>query len=705
MKILLNSEKEKYIETVDHFTLTPIKAITKGRSKDPVYYLKQPAFLDTETSHNHNEDDPIGWIYQWCLEFNGQYLIGRKPRELVAHIKQLSDYYELNDKKRLVIYIHNASYDMTYLYKFMNEVFGVPELLAIKPHKILTARYGGIEFRCSWLLSNMSLRKWGEKLGCKVLKLSGAIDYDVIRYQDSELDIDTDWRYMINDVAALKCCVYEEMKAGHDTIVSIPLTSTGYVRRDCRHAARKEQGFREWFKKTRLDVPTYTALFWSYAGGLTHGNRHLAGVTIPDVRHVDYKSFYPSNDMMRYLPMGEWSYIYDYLEMGAPLDDRLFQKYLNTYCCIIMIRFDDLRLKDGVTCPVISKNKIYNFHDCQFTINEAGTVGTDNGRVINCIGKPIIYCTELDLYWIFSQYDTNGYQVLKLFISQRGYDREAIRTVTNEYFKIKETLEKDSYFYFKSKNKLNSVYGMKSTNNVRSEVKMDPETGEWTELRDMSDDHIAEALDKYYKSYNSFNAFQHGVYITSWARFLLLSAIRDVVGYQNYIYCDTDSIFYKNDRKIRKRLYKFNQDIIELNKKLGLGVTNRNGDISYYGVLESEMPCKRFRFLHAKCYAFIDNRNRLQCIIAGVTSDNGKEKDDPEYVTREQELKDINRLTDGMIFKECGGTMSKYIDRPACEMLIDGHLTQVGAACIIKNIDKEIGGTVDGFNIYEVIER
>ena len=180
MKILLNSEKEKYIETVDHLTLTPIKAITKGRRKEPVYYLKQPAFLDTETSHNHDEENPIGWIYQWCLEFNGQYLIGRKPRELVSHLKQITDFYELDDKKRLVIYIHNASYDLTYLYKFMNEVFGVPELLAIKPHKILTARYGGLEFRCTWLLSNMSLRKWGEKLGCKVLKLSGAIDYDVI---------------------------------------------------------------------------------------------------------------------------------------------------------------------------------------------------------------------------------------------------------------------------------------------------------------------------------------------------------------------------------------------------------------------------------------------------------------------------------------------------------------------------------------------
>lgn len=704
MEIKLNSKKEKYIEVKEELShLRFIPKITKGRSKDPIYYLKQPLFLDTETSHNHDEEDPIGWIYQWCFEFHGEYIAGRYPSDLIKELKKLVDHYELNDKKRLVCFVHNLSYDHTYLYKYLRDAFGDPEILAVKPHKVLTARYGGLEFRCTYLLSNMSLAAWGEKLKCKVTKMVEAIDYNIIRYPDEELTL-TDWEYMVNDVAALKNCVYEEMKAGNDDILTIPLTSTGYVRRDCRKASRKEEGYRDWFKKTKLTYNTYIPLFWAYSGGLTHGNRYLAGQTLEDGDHIDFKSFYPSNDMLRYMPMGPWMFYYSYEERGSLMSFNELKPFLENMCCIVLVQFDNLRIKPGVTCPIVSKSKIYNFYDCGFYINDTNkTVGTDNGRVLYCSGKPLMYLTELDLYWVLDQYDNDGMKIYELYISERGYDRQCIRDTTNEYFTVKESLPKDGYFYHKSKNKLNAIYGMKSTNNVRSEVELDLYNGMWTETRDMSPEHIEEALKKYYASYNSFNNFSHGVYITAWARYLLLFVIRDVVGYQNYWYCDTDSVFYKSDPEIDKRLDAFNNEIIELNKSLNLGVINRDGNMSYYGVLEKEKHCNKFRFLHAKCYAYTTGQtDELHCVIAGVTSDNKKLKDDPEYMTREMELQDIDRLADGFIFKECGGTTSLYVDSEPHILNIEGHRVEVAAACILRQTTKEIGGTVDGFNIYEV---
>ena len=87
MEIKLNSKKEKYIEVKEELShLRFIPKITKGRSKDPIYYLKQPLFLDTETSHNHDEEDPIGWIYQWCFEFHGEYIAGRYPSDLIKEL-------------------------------------------------------------------------------------------------------------------------------------------------------------------------------------------------------------------------------------------------------------------------------------------------------------------------------------------------------------------------------------------------------------------------------------------------------------------------------------------------------------------------------------------------------------------------------------------------------------------------------------------
>ena len=116
-----------------------------------------------------------------------------------------------------------------------------------------------------------------------------------------------------------------------------------------------------------------------------------------------------------------------------------------------------------------------------------------------------------------------------------------------------------------------------------------------------------------------------------------------------------------------------------------------------------EEDCKEFRFLHAKCYAYKDYDDKLHCTIAGVTSDNKKLKTDPDYKTREDELGSLDNLADGMTFKECGGTTSLYIDRDIEYIDIGKHVVEVAGACIIRQTEKQIGGTVDGFNIYEVV--
>ena len=179
--------------------------------------------------------------------------------------------------------------------------------------------------------------------------------------------------------------------------------------------------------------------------------------------------------------------------------------------------------------------------------------------------------------------------------------------------------------------------------------------------------------------------------------------IKNIIGYPRCIYGDTDSAFYKSNKKIDHRLAIFNHEIIELNKSLGLGVPNRDGCVSYYGVLEKESPCLKFKFLHAKCYAFVDPKQNLHCTIAGVTSDNKRLPDDPLYMTREMELGTIEELHDNFTFKECGGTASNYdCDYEPQIMNVNGHNVEVAGACIIKQVTKTLGGTVDGFNIYEV---
>lgn len=702
LQVKLNRTGDYYVRPVNHYTYTDINTVVKGaQTKHPVKYLQTPIILDTETSHNHDEETPIGWIYQWCMEWHGEYNIGRSVEELIKTLRWIVDSYNLDDENRAVIYVHNLSYDMTYLSAFLYEEFGKGEILAIKSRKILTVRHGGLEFRCSYLLSNMSLAQWGKKLKCNIRKMTGAIDYDKIHYPDETDELTpTDWEYMINDVAALKECIYRAMYYDKDTIATIPLTSTGYVRRDTRRATRKDPNYRKWFMKCRLSVRAYQLCRYAFSGGLTHGNRFFGGKIVKDVGHIDYKSHYPSRQQLNYMPASAFKCYFD-KRIDGVLDPAAFAMLLEKQCCLIHIIFNNLRLKRGVTLPCLSKSKVRNYMMLRFT-NDWDTPGTDNGKVINVYGPTAIVCTELDLKWILDQYDNDGYEVQEIYVAERGPVPQCIRNVVNDYFIGKETLP-DGVLRDKQKNRLNGIYGMFATDICRLDVSYNYETMEWTEIKDPGEDVIEEKINKFYKSRNSFTYYAHGVWTTAWARDCLLDIVKNVVGYENYLYCDTDSVFYKESEEIEARIAAYNNEIIKRNKELGLGVINRDNDISYYGVLAHEDHCRTFKFLHSKCYGFTDDNDELHITIAGVTKDNRLPKNSPEYMTREQELGSLDNLEDGFIFEKCGGTRSVYVSYPPTQTIINGHTLQYAGACIIMNTTKELGGTVDGYEIMEVI--
>lgn len=695
----VNCKINKHVKLLDEFNLKPVSIVKKrGNPKKPVTYLKQPAFFDSETSYDHKaEKDPVGWVYQWAMEFNNEVVVGRNLVEWLLILKQINDYYELSEEKRLLCYVHNLSYDFTYFYQFLIGTFGTPEILAVKAHKILCARFGGIEFRCSYLLSNMSLALWGDKLGSTVRKMVGAIDYETQHYPDEELP-QIDWDYMLNDVLALKENVYREMLFYNDTCATIPYTSTSYVRRDVRKACSKDKTYRKWFRKTRLNADSYMKHIEAGAGGLTHGNRFYGGTTVYDVGHVDAKSHYPSMQQLKYFPDGQWLHYYSYSSDGR-LSDEVFKEQLETQCCLITIMFNNLKIKPGVTCPCVSKHKVLNFWDVTFK-NDMGKIGTDNGKVLYAYGNVMLTCTEIDLKWIFRQYNTDGYYITDLWTAERGKMKQPILDTVNSYFKNKETLP-EGQLRSKSKNKLNGIYGMTYTNPIRQEISLNYDTLEWVKEERKSYDELQEELDKFYASRNNFNSYSYGIYTTSWARDVLLTIIADIVGYDKYLYCDTDSVFYKKDPEIEKRLEEYNERMVNINKEKHLGVKNLKGKMSYYGVFADEGDLKQFRFLHSKCYACIDMNDKLQVTIAGVTKDNKQPKDHPDYITSAEELGDIENLHDGFIFRHCGGTKSQYIEAPVNTAIIDGHEVYYASRCIITTTTKELGGTVEGLEEWE----
>ena len=94
------------------------------------------------------------------------------------------------------------------------------------------------------------------------------------------------------------------------------------------------------------------------------------------------------------------------------------------------------------------------------------------------------------------------------------------------------TCQLKEYEYAKSKNRLNSSFGMTIQKLAIDEITY---TDKWEE----SKKELCEVLDFYYKSKNSFLIKQQGIYVTDHARRRLQESI-NICG-ADYVYGDTDS--------------------------------------------------------------------------------------------------------------------------------------------------------------------
>ena len=172
--------------------------------------------------------------------------------------------------------------------------------------------------------------------------------------------------------------------------------------------------------------------------------------------------------------------------------------------------------------------------------------------------------------------------------------------------------------------------------------------------------------------------------------------IKDV-GYENFLYCDTDSIFFIDNDKSEKIIHDYNSSIIAKCENLGYYVINRDKEKSYFKTFEDEKEnIKEFRSLHSKCYGFIDGKDELNVTIAGV-SKVGRNKR-----TIAKELRSLDNLKDGFQFVYCGSTKSKYLVSDCTIESINGHLTEYADSCIITDNIKTL--SYDSINEYEESE-
>lgn len=700
-----------------------------------IYYGTEYVSIDTETADNHDEEKPITWINTIQVKFNGKEYLFRKPMELIGWLQWLINEYRLNRQYRILIIIHNLSFDISFLIPYFQLYLPAKDDINIlnNRHKIKAYRQGGLDFRDTLALTNKSLDRWGKDLDVEHKKLVGIYDYDRIIYQDSILD-KNDIDYDMFDVRCLHECFEKQMHLEKDTVATIPFTSTGYIRRTFRKGAINNKEYMTMFRASRPTEHQFELCLLSYAGGYTHNNRHMKNKVIKGlIGHMDFRSHYPSQMRIMPQPFGKPITVYDPINRISDRKEKWsIQRILDCYpeySTITVLSIEKAVLKDdGITMPYMQVSKL----NC---MTKDSRYIADNGRILSFNGSAIMCLDNFTLKILFEQYNIKA-KILEILAFKNYYMPKCLADTIDMYFKDKtdekiklKQIEKEygefseqailqNAVLMHKKAGLNGCYGMFAQNPIHDKYDIDftkdltPEQLKNIYNPVIDDTPIEEKIDMYYNNKNSFLPFVVGGFVCAQARHELYEYIT-CIGYDKVLYCDTDSIFYLKDAETEKRIEKLNKQKNKNAEKLKAYVKDSNGNKIYYDVFEKEEDGKAFKGLHSKCYAMIIEEKgveKLKATIAGVPSRTliHKEGEKLIYLTREEELceltpeekiagndktidpwKGIDNLRNDFTFKVNTGTTAKYIIEKPHTVNVNGHDIETAGGIIIRKLEEK----------------
>ena len=612
----------------------PFGKFIKELKKQPYNMKKGEKLLnyvcsfDTETTNYIYNGKKIGFMYLWGFSFNNDYyVIGRTIDEFMCFIDRLIDFLSMY-KLHIAIYCHNLSFDYTFIFDFLNEVYRDNHTFSVDKNDIVTYDIPYIQFRCSKKLTNLKLDQACKKYNVSIGKLNQDredldLDYNVVRTPETILSY-REQDYFIHDIQAVVSLITKMLDIYDDTIKSIPLTATGYVRRRCRRACLDDDQFVYNYRKTfDLTPEVYNMLKDNRKGGDAHGNRFYYGKVMYNVDGVDGISQYLLAMLNDYMPMSKFVYRGD-----VSIDD--FYKYIDKYCCLFDCHIDRIELNQMDDWDCLSKSWILT------PPKEAKYICEDNGRIV--IAENIDLClNELDFKMIAKHYKIKGLKIRNLYTAFRGRLPYQLRNVIWEYFKEKTDLEiyKDTpieFLYTNKKKEANAIFGMMGTNIIyeRWNIGKDAKGKRWIKEDDSNAD-IYYILHDYFKTQKRchFTYFAWSNWIVSHCRGYL-EQMRYI--FEKHLYHDTDSI--KGQGLKEDRLEEYNAYIMKKNESNGYVYKGKCP-----GLLKIDSHYEQFVHYGSKCYIYKEN-DKINITIAGCFKGCADQIDDIEKITLPYTFKD-----------------------------------------------------------------
>lgn len=608
-------------------------------------------------------------MYIWMLGINDSIYYGRTWEELREFLGLL----DKNVPEKKILFIHNLSFE----FQFLRSQFEFKDVFARTQRKVMKCKFidFNFELHCTYFMTNLSLENLAKtyKLGSQ--KLTGNLDYNIIRTPISKLT-DKEMAYCKNDCLVL----YEYIKIELLTYIRvdrIPVTSTGKVRRELQELVYKNIGYRRKIRKAINTNPhIYNLLIKAFQGGYTHANWIYADEVLKNIDSYDFTSSYPYVMTCYKYPMTE--FVKD--------DVKSVKDMFRLYAYLLVVKFTD------ISC------KYYNNFISSSKCNYIRGAKYDNGRIISAKEIEMVL-TDIDFRFILESYNCN-YEILESYSSIYGYlPHLLINFILEKYVKKTElkNVEGKETEYQREKAMFNSIYGMTVTNTIRDDVIYDNEIG-WQE-KELTNEEIIEKLENEKKK--GFLTFSTGVWVTAYARYNLLSNLIKLDKYN--VYADTDSLkllegydkdVITNYNKNVKERIQFVSNLLKIPIEK-YQPKDIKGDSHLLGVFECETK-KGNKFTYdefitqgAKKYA-TKTKDEIKITVAGVPKEKGAKA-----------LNDLEDFRDDFIFKSSVTNKQTliYLDNQEENVIIDyegnSYLNKDKTGCCLIPCSYVLGKALD----------
>lgn len=547
---------------------------------------------DDLTDSDKDECIKIGFMYIWMLGINDNVFYGRTWEELSIFFGKLN-------KRKKHIFVHNISFE----FQFLSGNFKLNNVFARKERKVIKCEIEeyNIIFRCTYYMTNVALSKLTDVYNLPVRKKTGDLDYTLVRNSKTPLS-SKELAYCEYDCLVIYYYIKQELSL-YKKFDKIPNTLTGRVRKELQARVLKDYNYRSKVQKSiNTDPHIYNLLIDCFAGGYTHANWLYVNEVIKNVTSWDFTSSYPYVMLVEKYPSTAFKKCNIRNIKSILFDD---------FAYIINIEFKNI--KSNYFNNIISKSKAYYIENGVY----------DNGKIVSASILKIVI-NEIDLKIIQEFYTFDNYNILEIYYANKSYlPYKLLDFILDKYYNktaYKNVAGKE-YLYSIEKSKFNSLYGMSVTNTIKDECVFS-EYENWT-TKKLNNSDILEKLNTEHKK--GFLSFAYGVWVTSYARYNLLSNVKLLDEY--VIYCDTDSIklvegydinvihnYNKTvDDKISRVANFYDIDIKRFNPIDCDGITHK------IGLFDNDGEYLYFKTLGAKKYCYIDKaKKELHITVAGV---------------------------------------------------------------------------------------